>query len=107
MQEQLFVIEKYERFLNYLYPIVQSIPRKHGVAKEMLLRDLLGQVSLFHDAGKTSQISRLYLADSGLANIRFWLRFLADPGRKLLTIKQHRHAGWANSYNLKKGMELL
>lgn len=90
--EDLVIIEKYERVINYLYPIAQSIPRKHGVVRDLFLRALLSQVELFTAAGKSNQISRLYMADAGLANIRFWLRFLADPNRKLLTQKQHQHS---------------
>jgi hypothetical protein len=37
----------------------------------MFLESLLGQVSLFVEAGKSNQISRLYTADAGLAQIRF------------------------------------
>lgn len=90
--DQMVIIEKYETFIKYIYPIVQNIPRIHGVAKEMLLRDILGQVKLFLVAGKTSQISRLYEADAGLANLRYWLRFMSDPSRKIITLRQHQVA---------------
>jgi hypothetical protein len=30
--EQMAVVEKYESVILYLYPIAQSIPRKHGVS---------------------------------------------------------------------------
>jgi hypothetical protein len=26
----LYMVEKYERVVDYIYPIAQSIPRKHG-----------------------------------------------------------------------------
>lgn len=86
----MVIVEKYETFLNYFYPVVQNIPRVHGTAKDMLTRDLLGQVNLFLIAGKSGQISRLYEADAGLANLRFWLRFMSNPARKIITIKQHQ-----------------
>ena len=88
----MVLIEKYETFLKYIYPVVQNIPRSHGVAKEMLLHDLLGQVKLFLVASKTSQMSRLYEADAGLANIRYWLRFMSEPSRKIITLHQHQVA---------------
>jgi len=88
--DQMVIVEKYETFLNYFYPVVQNIPRVHGTAKDMLTRDLLGQVNLFLIAGKSGQISRLYEADAGLANLRFWLRFMSNPSRKIITIKQHQ-----------------
>jgi len=39
----LIIIEKYEKFLNYMYPIAQNIPRKHGIAKEMFIQSLLSK----------------------------------------------------------------
>lgn len=90
--EQLLIVQKFETFLNYLYPIIQNIPRQHGVAKEMLLKDMLGQVKLFILAGKSNQISRLYEADAGLAQLRYWLRFLSHKDRKIITLKQHQVA---------------
>jgi hypothetical protein len=72
------IVEKYERVISYLYPIAQSIPRKHGVAREMFLRVLLGQPDLFFQAGKSNQVSKIYTADAGLAQLRFWMRFLVS-----------------------------
>lgn len=86
--EQLAIVEKYETVIAYLYPIAQNIPRRHGVAKEMFIRTLLGQVQLFIEAGKSSQISRLYIADAGLAHLRFWLRFLLSLKGAVITPPQ-------------------
>ena len=89
---QLAIVEKYEVFLNYVYPIAQNIPRKHGVARDIFLKVIFEQVELFNIAGKSGHLSRLYSADAGLASLRFWLRFLADPRRKLVSLNQHRVA---------------
>lgn len=84
--DQMAIVEKYEAIISYLYPIAQSIPRKHGVARDMFLSCLLSQTQLFIEAGKSNQISRLYLADAGLASLRSWLRFLhAHPVRSITT----------------------
>jgi len=88
----LIVIEKYEEFVNYIYPVLQNIQRKHGVVKERVLLIIFEQVELFYKALKSSQKSRLYEADSNLASIRFYLRFLSDGNRKLITQKQHQVA---------------
>ena len=74
--EQMLIVEKYETVIAYLYPIAQNMPRRHGTARAMFIECLLGQVQLIVDAGKSGQISRLYVADAGLAHLRFWLRFL-------------------------------
>ena len=88
--DHLAIVEKYEIFLHYVYPIAQSMPRKHGVVRDMFLRAALGQVDLFILAGKSNQISRLYAADAGLANLRFWLRFVSHY--RIITPHQHEVA---------------
>ncbi len=90
--KQLAIIEKYEQVANYLYPIFQNIPRKHGVARDLMLKTLFQQIELFTSAGKSSQVSKLYSADANLALLRYWLRFAADIKRKIITPKQHCHA---------------
>lgn len=90
--KNLIIIEKYEEFVNYTYPVLQNIPRKHGVVKERILLIIFEQVELFYKALKSSQKSKLYEADSNLASIRFYLRFLANDKRKLISQKQHQTA---------------
>jgi hypothetical protein len=90
--QQMAIVEKYEVFINYVYPIAQNIPRKHGVARDAFLKAMFGQVDLFISAGKSRQVSRLYSADSSLSTLRFWLRFLSDAKRKLISPNQHRVA---------------
>jgi len=85
---QMAIVEKYETVISYLYPIAQSLPRKHGVVRDMFLQCLLGQVQLFVEAGKSNQVSRLYVADAGLAHLRFWLRFLLGSQVKGITSQQ-------------------
>lgn len=90
--EGLAIVEKFEQFIEYLYPILQNVPRKHGVARDTVLAAMFGQVELLISAGKSRQASRLYAADANLALLRFWLRFMAHPTRKLVTPHQHRVA---------------
>ena len=60
----LIIIEKYEAFLNYIYPIAQNMPRKHGALRDLVLRTAISQVDLFYRAVKSSQKSKLYEADT-------------------------------------------
>jgi hypothetical protein len=83
--EGMAIVRKYEVFLNYAYPKVQNCPRKHGILRDAVLADMLAPVPAFYAAGKSSQVSRLYAIDAQLATLRFWLRFLSDPARKVLT----------------------
>jgi hypothetical protein len=68
----LIIIEKYEDFSNYIYLVLQNIPRKHGVLKETTIKLIFQQVELFYKAVKSNQKSRLYEADANLASIRFY-----------------------------------
>ena len=88
--DQMAIVEKYERVIAYLYPIAQSMPRRHGVAREMFLQCLLGQPDLFFQAGKSTQVSKIYAADAGLAQLRFWMRFLVSV--RCMTVHQHQTA---------------
>ena len=90
--KNLAIIEKYEDFSNYIYLVLQNVPRKHGVLKEKIIHLVFEQVELFYKAIKSNQKSRLYEADANLASIRFYLRFLADEKRKLISQKQHQVA---------------
>ena len=42
--DQMAIMEQYERVIAYLYPIAQSIPRRHGIARDMFLKALFGHV---------------------------------------------------------------
>lgn len=86
--EQMAIVEKYETVIAYLYPVAQNIGRRHGVAKAMFIECLLEQVKLIIEAGKSGQVSRLYIADAGLAQLRFWLRFLSSSQVRGLTPHQ-------------------
>lgn len=90
--EALALVEKYETVLNYLYKILQNCPRKHGVARDAMLAVLLVQPELFYVAAKSRQVSRVYAADANLATLRFWLRFMVHPDRKVITPHQQRTA---------------
>lgn len=90
--DQLAVIHKYEAVIDYLYPIFQNCPRKHGVARDQMLNTLFEQVPLLIAAGKSGQPSRLYAADANLATLRFWLRFGTSSKVKILTPRQQQVA---------------
>jgi hypothetical protein len=89
--DQLLIVEKYERVIAYLYPIIQRTPRKHGIARDRFLDRLFEQPELFIQAGKSGQISKLYAADANLAMLRFYIRFFRE-GLSHITINQESHA---------------
>jgi hypothetical protein len=88
-QKQMAIVERFEGFMNYMYPIALNIPRAHYVARDRFISAMFEQVSMFYQAGKSNQVSKLYLADAGLADLRYLLRFLAEGKRRF--ISQHQH----------------
>ena len=81
----LKIVEKYDQAVNYLYPIVQCMPRAHGRFRDRLLEALFGLPAQLYAAAKTDQISRVYVVDASLAEIRWLLRFATHHDRKLMT----------------------
>jgi hypothetical protein len=96
MEEQpvkpLAVVERYDQFINYIYPITQNIPRKHGRFRDSLLDNMLQVPERIYDAAKVGQISKVHALDAALASLRWKLRFAARPDRKLITRHQHEVA---------------
>lgn len=88
----LLIVEKYRTAVQYLYPILVQISHKHRVLRDEVLSAVLVQMKLFEVAAKSTQISKLYEADAGLAYIRDLLSILADPTRKLLSLHQYETA---------------
>ena len=88
----LAVTQRYMGFVNYVYPMSSNWSGKHRVFRDVFLGRALDQIALFNDAGKSNQVSRLYLADSGLATLREYLRFASNPARKLMSRHQHEVA---------------
>jgi len=97
----LAIVEKYEAFVRYLYPILQRSPRQHGVLRDVMLAALLPPVGGLYHAARSRQVSRLHAVDAEFATLRSHLRLLvhlrivsprqhgtclallADPGRML------------------------
>jgi hypothetical protein len=70
------IMEKFETVIEYLYPIIQSIPRKHGITRDTVLEGLFTTVEVIYEAGKSNQVSKIYAVDARLALLRFHMRFL-------------------------------
>lgn len=86
----LIIIEKYDGFVNYIYPIIQNVPRKHGTVKEMMTQSIFIQTELFYKALKSDSKSKLHEADANLAMIRYWMRFMANEKRKPINFLGYR-----------------
>ena len=89
--DQMLVIEKHEQVIAYLYPVIQRTPRQHAVVRDKALACLFDQADYVMQAGKSGQVSKLYLADANLAMLRFYIRFYRE-GLRHLTANQENHA---------------
>jgi hypothetical protein len=90
--DALRIVEKYEAFVTYLYPILQNAPRKHGVLRDTVLALLFAPIGGLYHAAKSRQVSRLYAVDAEFATLRSLMRFLAKGDIRILTPKQHQTA---------------
>jgi len=89
---ELAIVERYERYLDYVYPIFLGIKRAHYILRDKCLAEALEQVRLFDEAGKSQTLTKLYAADAGLQTQRFNLRFLSGKSRRLISRHQHEVA---------------
>lgn len=90
--EALAIVERYDQAANYLYPIIQNLPRRHGQFRDRLLEVLMAVPGQLYLAAKSSQSSRIYAVDASLAELRWLLRFAAHSQRRLITPHQHEVA---------------
>lgn len=90
--DALAIVEKYEAFVRYLYPILQNAPRKHGVLRDTVLAALWVPIGGLYHAAKSHQVSRLYAVDAEFATLRAYLRFLSQVNVRILGPKQHEVA---------------
>jgi len=86
------MVEKYERVIDYLYPLAQTVPRKHGTFRELFIRQLFLVAEQLNDAIKAKILSRCYVLDGGLGQLRLMLRFMVHHKRKLITEHQQEIA---------------
>lgn len=88
----LAIVEKYEAFVRYLYPILQTAPRRHGVLRDTVLAALFVPIGGLYHAARSRQVSRLYAVDAEFATMRSHLRFLANEAIRIITPHQHSTA---------------
>ena len=88
--DALAIVERYEAFVSYLYPILQRCPRQHGVLRDTVLASLFVPIGGLHHAAKSRQVSRLHDVDAEFATLRSHLRFLASI--KVISPRQQRTA---------------
>jgi hypothetical protein len=90
--EALAIVEKYEDFRNYMYPILQRSPRHHGILRDAVMAELFAPIGDLYHAAKTRQVSRLYVCDGRFATLRSHLRFLVRPDIRIMSRHQHAAA---------------
>lgn len=75
---KLVLLSKYEKFLKYMDPALQQMPKQKSNLRDNTEDLLLAQVELLYGAVMSGTPSRINAADSGLAAIRFRLRYLSS-----------------------------
>lgn len=91
-RDALAIVQKYEDFVKYVYPILQRAPRYHAVLRDTVIAELFAPVGDLYHASKSQQVSRLYAIDARFATLRSHLRFLVLPEIRVLNARQHAAA---------------
>lgn len=90
--DALAIVEKYEGFVHYAYPILQNAPRKHGVFRDIVIAALFAPIGDLYHAARSRQLSRLHAIDAQFATLRSFLRFAARSEVKIFSPHQHEVA---------------
>ncbi len=90
--DALAIVQKYEDFRCYLYPILQCAERKHRVLRDEVIKDLIQPVRSLYHAARSKQLSRLHAVDGDFAVLRSHMRFMVEPKVKILSLHQHEVA---------------
>src|SRR5690554_841104 len=88
-RDSLLIITKYNTFFMYLYPMVINMSNKHRVLRNKTLEVMLDQYGHLQLAVKTKQVSKLYVADTGVSTLREHLRILSNEHIKLISRRQY------------------
>jgi|AntDeeMinimDraft_6_1070357.scaffolds.fasta_scaffold45920_1 hypothetical protein len=91
-RQSLAILDRYDEAAGYIYQRVQQAPKRHGRYRDKLLDAVLAVPGLLYAAAKSGQISRLYVADAALAELRWMLRFAAHSDRRIISHHQQTHA---------------
>lgn len=90
--EALAIVEKYDVFMDFIYPKIQGIPKRHGQFRSKFLEVLLRIPGEIYTAAKVKQVNKLYTLDASLAEVRWLLRFAVNNRIRLITHAQHTTA---------------
>lgn len=65
-------------------------PTVHKVFKEQVQQALFEQIRLFNDAAKSSQSSKIHIADSGVATLQEFLLLAVDKKLRIISPDEYR-----------------
>lgn len=87
----LQIVLVYKRFMMNMYWKSMRFQPQHKIFKEQVQKALFEQIRLFNDAAKSSQSSKIHIADSGVATLQEFLLIAVDPDVHLLSPKEYRN----------------
>ena len=99
----LQIIEKYDQFLDYIIPKIESMPRRYSQFRDRFLNVIYSVPEMIYLAAKTKQVGFLNKVDSAFATIRWFLRRAAHDKMRLVT---HRQEELSNVYLAEAGKML-
>lgn len=86
----LQIVLVYTKFMLRAYQKSLRFKPEHRIFKEKFQEAIFDQVRLFNDAAKTTQISKIHIADSGVATLQEFLLLAVNPDLRLISIEEYR-----------------
>lgn len=86
--KNLLITEDYSDFIEYAYPVIQRVPRIHGVVKLQFLEAVFKLNDDLHLAVRNTTRNQVLICKGRLDNINYYLRFSVDKNRRMMSRKQ-------------------
>lgn len=90
--EMLRIVTVYDGFLNYIEPITHTMPRRYSRMRDAFLDVVWRVPEQLYAAAMSDQVSKVHHADAMLATLRWFLRQMRHPDRRMLTPHQQEVA---------------
>lgn len=91
-QETLALVNRVIHLENYIYPAIINIRNTHKVYRDQFLETLNSLTMKMREAASSNSLSRIYLVDNTLKELKTKLRFLSHKNRRLVSTKRARRA---------------
>lgn len=90
--EMLRIVQTYDAYVEYVEPITHTMPRRYSRMRDAYLDVMWRVPEQLYVAAMSDQVSHVHKADAMLATLRWFMRRMTHPKRKMLTPHQQQVA---------------